>query len=733
MKFLLCFVLPFVVSIPSYSQYDVQIQDKKISLIKDGKPLVTIDSISINFIAQQFQKIVYRQGDSIRIQLYYPLMPDFNRLETGFDHVLDLGISFRNNTFHLTGNAAWIGNYTIHMTDRNDHFFGLQETLYPDNKKSPDLRGSTIEMEVNGEQYRYKENFASAYSAFYFNPKGYASFMNTFAKGRYALAINGLTSITHETNRLDWYLFTGSPDQIYAEYFKVIGAPKKVPVWSCGPIIWRDENKKGSAEILDDAKQFARLKIPLTAMMVDRPYSNGSLQWSKMDFNDQFRDPSKWINTLKDSLGLHLLTWIAPATYADTAFPGLLNGAFGYIDLTNPAGVAELAKRLKTNQYQYGVKGHKMDRADEQFPESETWFDRTPRAERKNKYVYLYAKTVDSILQSSLGPDQLNYARAAIHGAQRYLSGIWGGDPRSTWDGMASNLANSIRASYMGFTNWGSDVGGYLGQSGKIEEQLYIRWLQWGVFNGIYEIKLDGPGGAGEDRVPWHCSSKVQQAFRKACELRMLWLPHILSQLNSSATYGPLMKPMGMVYPEDSAVYAIWDQYIFGNTLLVAPVLSAASSRMVYLPAGEWIDYYSGAVFKGGQYIKVDITEAGIPVFIKSNSLQSRGNIYSGNSAIWSKENKYIDFYYYPGEGSTSMDFEDDGKEQLVHITATLKNDSMQLTIPAISYGGSVKIFRPVKPAALLVNGKKTTFTYKNQLITVRRPAHHFMVITTTQ
>ena len=89
MKFLLCFVLPFVVSIPSYSQYDVQIQDKKISLIKDGKPLVTIDSISINFIAQQFQKIVYRQGDSIRIQLYYPLMPDFNRLETGFDHVLE--------------------------------------------------------------------------------------------------------------------------------------------------------------------------------------------------------------------------------------------------------------------------------------------------------------------------------------------------------------------------------------------------------------------------------------------------------------------------------------------------------------------------------------------------------------------------------------------------------------------------------------------------------------------
>ena len=108
------------------------------------------------------------------------------------------------------------------------------------------------------------------------------------------------------------------------------------------------------------------------------------------------------------------------------------------------------------------------------------------------------------------------------------------------------------------------------------------------------------------------------------------------------------------------------------NIFLVIPFLLL---RSYLLQVREWY-YYSGAVFKGGQYIKVDITEAGIPVFIKSNSLQSRGNIYSGNSAIWSKENKYIDFYYYPGEGSTSMDFEDDGKEQLVRITATLKNHS---------------------------------------------------------
>ncbi|MBO9571411.1 MAG: glycoside hydrolase family 31 protein, partial [Chitinophagaceae bacterium] len=693
-----CFLLAALLCTNTYAQLDVKVENKKIDLVRNGSSLITIDSISINFIAQHFQEVVYRGDDSIMLKVDYPLMPDFNRLETGFDHSLELGISFRNNTFHFSGHGDWIGNITIHMTDKNDHFFGLQETLYPDNKKSPDLRGSVIDVEVNGEQYRYKENFASAWSAFYFNPKGYASFMNTFAKGRYQLAINGQTSITHETNTLDWYIFTGNHNDIYQQYYSVIGEPKKVPVWSCGPIVWRDENKGGAPEIVDDAKQFLKLKIPLTGLMVDRPYSNGSNLWSKMDFNEQFKNPGKWIKQLKDSTGLYFLTWIAPATFSDTDFPGRLSGSFNYIDLTDPAAITEFAKRLNKNQYAYGVKGHKMDRADEQFPEMEPWFDKTPRQERKNKYAFLYAKVTDSILRSHLGNDQLNYARAAYHGSQHYLSGIWGGDPRSTWDGMAGNLANSMRASYMGFSNWGTDVGGYLGQSGKIAEDLYIRWLQWGVFNGIYEIKIDGAGGAGEDRAPWHSSKKLQDAFRKACEMRMDLLPHIYSQLNTAGTYGTLMKPLGMVYPDDPTVYNIWDEYIFGNALLVAPVLAEGNSRRVYLPEGSWINYYTGEKLTGKKHITADATN-GIPVFIKSNSIIARGNIYEGNTALWKSSDKYVDFYYYPGEGNTSMDFvdaQDNSKRYKIQTATDYKMPA--INIPAISYNGYVKIYADKLP-----------------------------------
>ncbi len=703
----------------NFSQLEVQIGNKSISLLKDAKELLKIDSISINFIAQHSQKITRITDDSVLIQLFYPLMPDFNRLETGFDHTLDIGVSFRNNVFHFSAKGDWVTNFTIHMTDRNDHFFGLQETLYPDNKKSPNLRGSVIDVEINGQQYRYQENFASAWSSFYFNPKGYASFINSFAKGKYHLAINGVTSLYHETNTLDWYIFTGDHQEIYSQYYKVIGAPKKVPLWSCGPIVWRDENKNGSKEILDDARGFSKLNIPITAMMVDRPYSNGSQLWSKMDFNDNFRNPQQWIKTLKDSFNLNFVTWIAPATFSDTAFPGLLSGSFSYIDLTHPSALTEFSKRLKNNQYAYGVRGHKMDRADEQFPENESWYERTPVAERKNKYVYLYARVTDSILKSYWGNDQLNYARAAIHGSQPYLSGIWGGDPKSTWDGMAGNLANSIRASFMGFPNWGTDVGGYLGQSGRIDEQLYIRWLQWGVFNGIYEIKLDGPSGVGEDRVPWNCSEKVQRAFREACEMRMEWLPHIYSQLNTSSTYGVLMKPLAMVYPNDTLTYSIWDEYIFGNSLLIAPVLSDGSSRTVYLPEGKWIDP-SGNVIDGKKYITVKLDDFSIPVFIKSNSIHAKGNIYDGK--------QYVDFYCYPGSGA-AMDFVNPVNQEITRITLRQTDNRSMISVPAIGYNGTVKIFFKQKPATVKINGKRTSVTYKDNYIIVPRKADRDLIV----
>ena len=137
-----------------------------------------------------------------------------------------------------------------------------------------------------------------------------------------------------------------------------------------------------------------------------------------------------------------------------------------------------------------------MDRADEAFPGTARWYDKVGESETRNKYVYLFTKVFHQFLTKAHGKDQFNFARAAFHRSQPYLSAVWGGDVRNNWMGLAGNQANAMRSGFMGFPVWGTDVGGYLGE-GRIDELLYMRWLQWGAWNGMFSVKIDGAGGSG--------------------------------------------------------------------------------------------------------------------------------------------------------------------------------------------------------------------------------------------
>lgn len=692
----------------------ISIDSGTIHLFANGREIASIDSIAFNHIVATDISVVEKTDSSWTITLEFPEYPVIEDKNSPKTKHASLNIKWNGKYFHLSSAPSWGSQITIYLKDNNDHYFGLIENLYPHNKKSPDLRGAVVDIDIEGPQYSYLENFSSAWSAFYFNTGGYASFMNTFAKGRYMLGINGSTTLMHETGKLDWYLFTGDHFNIYQQYYSVIGAPKKVPLWNCGPIVWRDENRGGANEIQNDLKKFDSMNIPVTAIMVDRPYSNGNHGWSKMDFSSSFDQPQKWIANIRKRYGAEIITWIAPATFSDTNFPGLLHGNLNYIDLTNPSAVKEFGSRLANQQHKYGVRGHKMDRADEEFPLQESWYDRTPKAERRNKYAYLYAKFTDSILQSSFGNNQVNFARTAIHGTQPYLTALWGGDPRSTWDGMAGNMANAIRCSFMGFSNWGTDVGGYRGSTGQIPDALYKRWLQWGAFNGLFEIKIDGEGGNGADRAPWNCSVDIQQSFKNICQDRMQWLPHIFSQLNTADVYGPLMKPLAMIYPNDKNTYPIWDQYIFGNTLLVAPIFSEDDTRKIYLPEGRWVDNKTNKILNGNQWINYEADPSAIPTFNKCGSLQLKGDIYRTASPN-------LDIIYYPQDGETAITYVDGTMANTAKISARTGNFQSVINIAKLDITGTIKIFCETVPNSLFVDGRKKTVKVTNGFLVINR------------
>jgi alpha-glucosidase (family GH31 glycosyl hydrolase) len=657
------------------NDFSIRLQNKALLIFKDNKEMVEISSFAFNFVEPDSVAVESSTASALNLKMVFSKTDGFH---DDFPRELALRITEFNNTFHFYARHPDFSHVTIRLKDLNEHYFGLIEKLYPHNSKNPDLRGNTVDLDVYGDGARdYAENYASAYSAFYMSSRGYGSFFDTFAKGRYQFAVNGVTEIYHQTDALDWYLFFGSSgDRIHAQYFKIIGRPKSIPMWACGPIFWRDQNNGGSAEILSDIERFTDMKIPLTACWVDRPYSDGSNLWSKMNFGGPFAQPEKWIKTINEKYGMEFMTWIAPMTFSDPDFPGLLRGFNNYMDLTDPDTLAEFEGRLMKYQYSVGVKGHKMDRADEDFPLTAQWHEPVPVSSRRNKYVYLYAKVIHDMLSRALGDNQFNFARAAFHRSQPYLSAIWGGDSRSNWIGMACSQANAMRSGFLGFPVWGNDTGGYLGV-GRIDEELYARWLQWSAWNGLFEVKIDGAGGSGQDRPPWRYSEKLQEVFRRACDQRMQLLPYIYSSANTSYKNGVMMKPLAYAYPEDENTFSIWDEFIFGNAFLVAPLLQSGGEREIYLPAGRWYDFHDPEkAYAGRRTISLNSPLNEIPVFVKENSIYVTGDIFRGNSRIWKGDSSSgrLMIHAFPGEYNSDaefiyVDYTDSNKEKKINLS----------------------------------------------------------------
>lgn len=713
-------------SIWQKDSFRISLENNQLELFHNQQKILQIQSLQFNFIEPDTILIDKTETDKLILKLIFNQTDGFHE---DFPSDILLTISQHNNSFHFHADHPAFNHITIKLKDLDEHYFGLIEKCYPGNLKSPDLRGNVIDVEVYGNGNRdYTENYASVYSAFYMSSLGYGSFFDTFAKGRYHLAVNGTTEIYHQTNSLDWYIFYGpTGDKIHREYFNLIGRPKYVPIWACGPIFWRDQNNGGKDEILDDIDKFTELKIPLTACWVDRPYSRGGHEWSKMNFNKKFSKPEKWIKTINEKYGLQFMTWVGSLTFTDKDFPGLLPVYPRYIDLSDPDALKEFERRLNTFQYAVGVRGHKMDRADEHFPVTVGWHEPVTESESRNKYVFLYAKTIHNFLLKAYGKDQFNFARSAFHRCQPFLSGVWGGDNRSNWQGMAGSQANAIRCGFMGFPVWGQDTGGYLGP-GRIDKTLYTRWLQWGVWNGMFEVKIDGSGGSGEDRPPWKYSQQLQKVFRKICEWRMQLLPSIYSWSNTSYRNGVLMKPLVYVYPDDKKTYDIWDEYIFGNAFLVAPFFTKESIRDIYLPEGKWLELDDpNKEYIGPTTITKNCPLEFIPVFIKANSIYITGDVYRGNSKVWKGDlnsDEEITIHLFPGsthDRTTFMyvDYFDQDKEK----SMVLEHQPGQIIFQSepVMTRSCIELKCTAKPDQVMLNEESIEyhFNQKNKMIKV--------------
>jgi alpha-D-xyloside xylohydrolase len=164
-----------------------------------------------------------------------------------------------------------------------------------------------------------------------------------------------------------------------------------------------------------------------------------------------------------------------------------------------------------------------------------------------------------------------------------------------------------------GFTYWSHDVGGFVNRAPR---DLYRRWMAWGVLTSHTRAHGAPP------REPWEYDEALTEDFRRALGLKYSLMPYIYAQAVDSSAHGyPMLRALFFEYPDDPTSWTVDDEYMFGSSLLVAPLFESAESRRVYLPPGDWIDYQTGKVYAGAQWQQITAGQIPVVLLVKNHSV----------------------------------------------------------------------------------------------------------------
>jgi alpha-glucosidase len=314
-------------------------------------------------------------------------------------------------------------------------------------------------------------------------------------------------------------------------------------------------------------------------------------------------------------------------------------------------------------------------------------------------------------------PNQRPYVitRAAYAGIQRYAT-MWAGDNRSTWEALSVSLPMFMTLGLSGEPFVGSDVGGFVGRT---DAELLVRWYQVGFLTPFCR---NHAGMESPDHEPWRYGKYYEDIIRKYLKLRYRLLPFLYTALAESHRTGvPMFRPLLLDYQEDENTLGIDDEFTIAGDLLAAPVLKPnLSARLVYLPAGVWFDYWTGARHEGGRMIRVEAPLETVPLFVRGGAILPLG---PEMNYVGEKPSNPLSFEIYPdarGEASTSL-YEDDGlteayqqgsfRQTSLTYRHTPAGDQIDISAPQGSFRPAPRelvftVRSPAKARKVLIDGK---------------------------
>ena len=545
------------------------------------------------------------------------------------------------------------------FVDSGEHYYGIWEFPFGGNI---DNRGADQDFRGLGNQ-RYVHH-ASVRAPFYVTSRKYGIYVESLALGHYAIAQGGKTSFSFKEPWLTYDVIYGpSYAQVLDRYNAMAGPAFMPPLWAFGTIWWRDDEhddlrdaRSAQDKVIQDADRLRALRIPAGAIWLDRPYGSGDRGWGNMDFDSSFPNPLKMIHDLEQR-GMKLLLWSAnrcsSALFQEGSTKGYL---FPYpwpaADLQRPE-VYDWFKEKLNAYVRVGIRGYKIDRGEEgEMP---------PALE--NQLSVLFPKLAAEGLRDRYGEDYFMFTRNVTDTARRYTA-VWNGDSWSTFEGLQATIKTGLRAGMINFPMWGSDTGGYFAPA-SADKDLLARWLEFSAFSPMMEVIL------GPKRTIWYDYDEQLVAIAQ----RYAALHHDLIPYTRSYMYGatqsgmPIMRALILAYPSEERLSDTWDEYLYGNELLVAPVATAnTDTKKVYLPVGRWMDYNDKQkIQQGGATISVKSAVDSIPVFAREGAIIPRGDIAQLNNnwdANWSPQLR-IEFFPARKQGSKFEYFTGKGVEEI--------------------------------------------------------------------
>ncbi|CAM4016554.1 glycoside hydrolase family 31 protein [Flavobacterium sinopsychrotolerans] len=563
-------------------------------------------------------------------------------------------------------------------------FYGLG-----DKATQMNLKGKRLENFAT-DQYAFQKDQEPLYKVvpFYIglqNKQSYGIFFdNTFRTYfDFCHERRNVTSYWAEGGEMNYYFIYGPQMQdVVTTYTDLTGKPELPPLWALGyhQSKWSYYPESNLKEV---AAKFRELKIPCDALYLDIDYMEGfrCFTWNK----EYFPDPKRMVAELAED-GFKTVVIIDPGIKIDKEYSiykealekdyfckradgpymkgKVWPGECNFPDYTNPAVREWWAGLFKELISDIGVKGvwndmnepAVMEVPNKTFPmDVRHDYDGNPCSHRKAHNIYgtqMARATYHGVKRFAYPKRPFVITRSAYAGAQRYTSS-WTGDNVATWEHLwiANIQVQRMSISGMGFT--GSDIGGFAEQPSG---ELYARWIQLGVFHPFCRTHSSGDHGNQE---PWAFDEEVIDITRKFVNLRYQLLPYLYTMFWQYIEEGiPMLKPLVYYDQEDIQTHYRNDEFIFGNQILVCPILEPnAVGRRMYIPRGQWYNYWTNEEIKGGKEIWVDTKFDQIPIFIKAGAVIPKYPVqqYVGELEF---EELTLDIYYKEGK-EKSVVYED--------------------------------------------------------------------------